>query len=271
MPQMSVVDEMGLTRSDGDLTEGGLQGDPGKNISALGWSGTVDTLAGRGPWPLRLASPATLSFARRKAHLGEAHLSVAEGAVDIADFTWDEGRITSRGRLAAVPVATLARLAGRPLPMRSTLTLGGNWALAAYQLRHLVQLLRRGALTRPKHAANLTTYEQASIGPLLAAARARDFPSFERAYRQATEEANRLHRELGHPDIVWRLPERDHGTQSPRKIKAVALPERFETGSDQKSGAPVGTSAASAAASDCLPLAVKTICSACGVKSLRAR
>jgi len=85
---------------------------------------------------------------------------------------------------------------------------GGNWALAAYQLRHLVQLLRRGALTRPKHAANLTTYEQASIGPLLAAAKARDFPSFERAYRQATEEANRLHRELGHPDIVWRLPER---------------------------------------------------------------
>lgn len=85
---------------------------------------------------------------------------------------------------------------------------GGNWALAAYQLRHLVQLLRRGALTRPKHAANLTGYEQASIGPLLAAAKARDFAAFERAYQEATEEANRLHRELGHPDIVWRLPER---------------------------------------------------------------
>ena len=52
----------------------------------------------------------------RKAHLGEAHLSVAEGTVDIGEFYWDEGRITSRGRFAAVPVATVARLAGRPLP-----------------------------------------------------------------------------------------------------------------------------------------------------------
>jgi hypothetical protein len=85
---------------------------------------------------------------------------------------------------------------------------GGNWALAAYQLRHLAVLLRRGAVTRPKHAANLTAYEKERIAPLLDAARARDFAAFERAYREATDEANRLHRELGHPDIVWRLPER---------------------------------------------------------------
>ena len=61
----------------------------------------------------------------------EAHLSVAEGTVDIGEFYWDEGRISSRGRFAAVPVANVARFAGRPLPMRSTLTLGGNWSLAA--------------------------------------------------------------------------------------------------------------------------------------------
>ena len=85
---------------------------------------------------------------------------------------------------------------------------GGNWALAAYQLRHLAQLLRRGALTRPKHAANLATYEEVSIGPLMAAIKAKDFASFERAYREATDAANQLHRYLGHPDIVWRLPAR---------------------------------------------------------------
>ena len=77
------------------------------------------------------ASPATLSFGPGKAHLGETHLAVADGTVDVGDFTWDEGRITSRGKFAAVPVATVARLAGRPLPMHSTLTLGGNWSLAA--------------------------------------------------------------------------------------------------------------------------------------------
>ncbi|MDQ6711416.1 MAG: hypothetical protein M3Z11_12800 [Candidatus Dormibacteraeota bacterium] len=83
---------------------------------------------------------------------------------------------------------------------------GGNWALARYQLRHLAMLLRRGALTRPKHAANLTEYERSSIGPLLDAVQARNLDAFEQAYQRATDIANDLHRELGHPDIVWRLP-----------------------------------------------------------------
>ena len=72
-----------------------------------------------------------MSLAHRKARIGEAHLTVADGTVDIGEFLWDEGRITSRGRFAAVPVATVARLAGRPLPMLSTLILGGDWSLAA--------------------------------------------------------------------------------------------------------------------------------------------
>jgi hypothetical protein len=83
---------------------------------------------------------------------------------------------------------------------------GGNWALARYQLRHLAMLLRRGAVTRPKHEANLTHYERDSIGPLFDAIEAKDFPAFEAAYQRATAVANDLHRELGHPDIVWRLP-----------------------------------------------------------------
>ncbi|HYM51752.1 MAG TPA: hypothetical protein VET65_14425 [Candidatus Limnocylindrales bacterium] len=85
---------------------------------------------------------------------------------------------------------------------------GGNWALAAYQLRHLSQLLRKGAITRPKHAANLIEYEQTSIGPLMQAIKARDFLAFERAYQAGIALANQLHRDLGHPDIVWRLPDR---------------------------------------------------------------
>lgn len=84
---------------------------------------------------------------------------------------------------------------------------GGNWALARYQLRHLAMLLRRGAITRPKHAANLTEYERASLGPLFDAIQARDFTRFRLAFDDATAVANRLHVELGHPDIVWRLPE----------------------------------------------------------------
>jgi hypothetical protein len=49
---------------------------------------------------------------------------------------------------------------------------------------------------------------------------------------------------------VWRPPERDHETQSSRKIRAAALLERFESDSDQKSDAPAGASAADTTASD---------------------
>jgi translocation and assembly module TamB len=111
---------------------GGMRGNPATDApSALAWSGTIDSLSGRGPWALRLAAPATLSLAYRNAHLGQAQIKVADGIVDIGDFVWDEGRITSRGRFTGVPVATVARLAGRELPVRSTLTMGGDWSLAA--------------------------------------------------------------------------------------------------------------------------------------------
>ena len=63
---------------------------------------------------------------------------------------------------------------------------GGNWALARYQLRHLAMLLRRGAVTRPKHAANLLKYERDSLGPLMDAIQARDFAAFASSYERAT-------------------------------------------------------------------------------------
>jgi hypothetical protein len=85
---------------------------------------------------------------------------------------------------------------------------GGNWALARYQLRHLVKLFRKGALTRPKHEANLTEYERTSIAPLFDAIESRDFAAFEAAYLRGIEVANQIHRDLGHPDLVWRLPSR---------------------------------------------------------------
>ena len=99
---------------------------------------------------------------------------------------------------------------------------GGNWALARYQLRHLALLLRKGAITRPKHSADLLEYERASIGPLLDAIQSKDFAAFEQAYQRATEVANELHRELGHPDIVWRMP--------------AEAPQQFELGPQPDAG-----------------------------------
>ena len=97
---------------------------------------------------------------------------------------------------------------------------GGNWALARYQLRHLAMLLRCGAITRPKHAVNLAEYERGSLGALFDAIQARDFNLFRHAYEEATAVANRLHVELGHPDIVWRLP----GSR-PEQLELAPQPE----------------------------------------------
>lgn len=95
------------------------------------WSGSVDTLENRGLWALRLAAPATLEWARDHVVLGAARLDVADGNVLLAALSWDRGRISTRGAFSGVPVATMAKLAGAPLPFASTLTLAGEWSLAA--------------------------------------------------------------------------------------------------------------------------------------------
>ena len=44
---------------------------------------------------------------------------------------WDAGRITTRGAFTGVTLAKAAALAGRPLPVESTLVLGGDWSIDA--------------------------------------------------------------------------------------------------------------------------------------------
>jgi translocation and assembly module TamB len=95
------------------------------------WKGVIDTLENRGPWAFGLDAPAALEVARAHIHVGEARLRVADGNVALGDFAWDEGRITTRGSFAGVPVTTVAKLAGVKLPFVSTVTLGGDWSLAA--------------------------------------------------------------------------------------------------------------------------------------------
>lgn len=83
---------------------------------------------------------------------------------------------------------------------------GGNWPLAAYQLRQLRHLFRIGATTRPKMAKHLEAYAQGTFDRLEAAIEAADWPAFERAFQAGIESANRFHEVTGHPEIRWRLP-----------------------------------------------------------------
>ena len=83
---------------------------------------------------------------------------------------------------------------------------GGNWALAAYQLRATRKRFADGALTRPKHKAMLESYTKQILEPLLAQCAAKDFAVFEKTYQDGVALANRMHGATQHGEIVWKLP-----------------------------------------------------------------
>jgi hypothetical protein len=84
---------------------------------------------------------------------------------------------------------------------------GGNWELAAYQLRQIAQLFRLGGTTRPKMERHLEAFRLATLEQLAAAVAARNWEGFDSVYRAGIESANRFHVTTGHPEIRWRLPD----------------------------------------------------------------
>lgn len=83
---------------------------------------------------------------------------------------------------------------------------GGNWPLAAYFARRVRGLQRRLALVRPKYREDLQRFGAAQLGPVFAAIESADGAAFERAFGQATDEANRLHASWQKGYIRWVLP-----------------------------------------------------------------
>ena len=83
---------------------------------------------------------------------------------------------------------------------------GGNWTLAAYQLRGVRKRLADGALTRPQHKGMLANYTAHVLEPLLQHCAARDFVAFDRTYRDGIQRANQMHIATQHGEIVWKLP-----------------------------------------------------------------
>lgn len=83
---------------------------------------------------------------------------------------------------------------------------GGNWKLAAYQLRGLRSLYKKGATTRPKYKAMLDDYAGKIFDPLEKHIVMKDFPAFERIYTAGIDLANKLHVASHHGEVVWKLP-----------------------------------------------------------------
>ena len=100
-------------------------------LADAAWTGTLVSLDNRGAVPLHVEGAAGLALRPHYARIENARVDIVDGRVSIAEFVWDAGRVTTRGTFTRIPVVQVARLAGRPLPVESTLLLGGEWSIAA--------------------------------------------------------------------------------------------------------------------------------------------
>ncbi len=113
--------------------------------ASLRWEGRVTELVNRGDAPFALQSPMTLSLAAAHLRIADARLAIADGKANVGELAFDDGRITTHGSFDDVPLASVARLAGRTLPLVSTLALSGNWAISASPRMNGTFTLRRAS------------------------------------------------------------------------------------------------------------------------------
>ena len=83
---------------------------------------------------------------------------------------------------------------------------GGNWELAAYQLKEAREIQEVGETTRPERASALKAFESSYLDPLEQAIKGKDAKTFEKAARAAVEGCNGCHTGQGFPYIKYQLP-----------------------------------------------------------------
>jgi translocation and assembly module TamB len=107
----------------------------GDTIDTARWNGRLMTFSNASTVKVMLTSPATLEFGVRHARVTGARVTVADGHAEISEVLYDNGRLTSQGAFNGMALDSVMKLAGRTLPFASTLSLNGNWSIAA--LPHL--------------------------------------------------------------------------------------------------------------------------------------
>ncbi len=83
---------------------------------------------------------------------------------------------------------------------------GGNWDLAAYQLKEAREIQEVGETTRPARAEALKSFEKNYLDPLDAAIKAKDFKKFNKAFKDGIQGCNTCHIGQGFPYIKYQLP-----------------------------------------------------------------
>ena len=83
---------------------------------------------------------------------------------------------------------------------------GGNWKLAAHELKYLRVALGVAKVTRPKFTEDLTAFESEYLTPVLKAIQKQDWSEFEAAYFEGMKGSDRYHDKTGHEYIRFVLP-----------------------------------------------------------------
>ncbi len=128
----------------------------------------------------------------------------------------DEHPITGRtkhGELTIDQIASMQPGLGRLMPEISErywilyyAAKGGNWDLAAYQLKEAREIQEVGETTRPARAEALKSFEKNYLDPLDAAIKAKDFKKFNKAFKDGIQGCNTCHIGQGFPYIKYQLP-----------------------------------------------------------------
>ena len=82
-----------------------------------------------------------------------------------------------------------------------------NPVLAAFQLKEGVNLMKKGAVLRPRYAEDLDKFIKDECGELLSAIEAEDWATFETAFTAMVDSANEYHVAYRKPYLKWKLPE----------------------------------------------------------------
>jgi hypothetical protein len=93
---------------------------------------------------------------------------------------------------------------------------GGNWDLAAYQIKEAGEIQEVGEATRPARAQALKAFEKNYLDPLNEAIKAKDFKKFDKAFKDGIQGCNTCHAGQGFPFIKYELPK---GPASPLAMK----------------------------------------------------
>jgi hypothetical protein len=83
---------------------------------------------------------------------------------------------------------------------------GGNWDLAAYQLKEMLEIQEVGETTRPDRAGHLRVFENQYLTPINDVIQAKDFETFSEAFKAGIEGCNQCHAGQGFPFIQYKLP-----------------------------------------------------------------